>query len=380
MIKKISFANFKVFKTKQTIELKPLTILIGKNNTGKSAIIKLPTLIAGSLSGRFAAPLNWRNRVGEDSNNSVELGGQFKDLLYNRNAITNLELSLWGENEHLEVAISIDGFLKYQLNGEEIDLTQHKFKGFLRNGKPFNSLSLNVDYIEAFRAIPQSNYVLNNEDFDKIGVNGKNAYPILIKDFNEEGKLLKKVCKWYAKNFDNWQLEVIKIETATGTSYEIAITNEQLKAINLVNTGQGIHQALPLIVRSYMEDDEDVLIIVEEPETHLHPAAHGNLAERFAESYLANKHKNYLIETHSQNFVLRLRRLIAEGKLKQQDVAIYYVDFDAVTNRSSLTEIPIDDGGGVDWWPKGIFNETTIETKAIYNAQQNDVKNVDRNR
>lgn len=67
MIKKISFANFKVFKAKQTILLKPLTILIGKNNTGKSAIIKLPTLIAGSLSGRFAAPLNWRNRVNIDN-------------------------------------------------------------------------------------------------------------------------------------------------------------------------------------------------------------------------------------------------------------------------------------------------------------------------
>lgn len=61
-----------------------------------------------------------------------------------------------------------------------------------------------------------------------------------------------------------------------------------------------------------MNEVEPTLIVVEEPETHLHPAAHGDLAERFVDSFIEDSNKRYLIETHSQNFVLRLRRLIAE--------------------------------------------------------------------
>jgi predicted ATPase len=75
-----------------------------------------------------------------------------------------------------------------------------------------------------------------------------------------------------------------------------------------------------------------------------------------------------------------MRRLVAEGKMKVDDLAIYYVDYDEERNESSLKRIVVDNGGGVEWWPDGIFSETAIETKAIYNAQLNDLKNVDRNK
>lgn len=53
MIDKISFKNYKIFRNRQTLTLKPITILIGKNNTGKTAIARLPTMIANSLSGEI---------------------------------------------------------------------------------------------------------------------------------------------------------------------------------------------------------------------------------------------------------------------------------------------------------------------------------------
>ena len=77
MINKISFKNYKLFKEKQTLELKPITILIGKNNSGKSAVLKLPVMISGSLSGDFdeALQLDYKG---------VSLGSEFRDLVYNR--------------------------------------------------------------------------------------------------------------------------------------------------------------------------------------------------------------------------------------------------------------------------------------------------------
>lgn len=372
MINKITFKNFKLFKQKQTLELRPITILIGKNNTGKSAILKLPVLISSCMEGM---PINWKLSVGNDSNNFIELGSDFKDLVYNKNETGAIELGVFSDTNFIDVAINKQyGILEYKLNGVDIEIPP-TINGFLIAGKPIENLSLNLDYLGAVRIEPESVYSYSAEKVEKIGVTGKNAYPLLIQDFIATEGLVNKVSDWYKLNFEGWDLKVLDSKTTTETNYEIAISNSNINAINIKQTGQGIHQVLPLIIRSFMNILEKTLIIIEEPETHLHPAAHGSLAERFVDSYLDDKNRNYLIETHSQNFVLRMRRLVAEGKINPDDLAIYYVDFDE--NESLLTEIKVDELGGVESWPIGIFGETSIETRAIYNAQLNDLKNVD---
>jgi predicted ATPase len=84
MVSEIQFTNYKIFKEKQSLKLKPITVLLGKNNSGKSAVAKLPLLIGNLLNGEL---LNWKIKVGSDSKNSVELGSGFKDLVYNRSEI-----------------------------------------------------------------------------------------------------------------------------------------------------------------------------------------------------------------------------------------------------------------------------------------------------
>lgn len=374
MINKIEFKNFKLFKNWQTLELKPMTIIIGKNNSGKSAITKLPTLISGSLNGKFKQPL----RV---DNNGVKLGLSFEDLVYNRNATDNIELKISSEEEELEVGIYADFrgnviFSKHIHNSIPTDIKSNKMHGFLIGNKPFKTLNLSCDYVGPFRALPEQNYPIDFDDYDRIGIYGENAYSILIQ--NKDGQLLKQVSNWYEDNFEGWGLTVSKI-SGLSQSYEIGLECEGIKPINLINVGQGIHQVLPLIVRSYMPTTEKILIINEEPDTHLHPAAHGNLAERFANSHLEDKNKFYLIETHSQNFVLRMRRLVAEGKFDVNDLAVYYVDFDAENQESTLRKIEIDEHGYLpnNDWPEGVFSETSLETRAIYNAQLNNLADVD---
>ncbi|CAH0335294.1 hypothetical protein FVB9288_00929 [Flavobacterium sp. CECT 9288] len=366
MINKISFKNYKLFKEKQTLELKPITILIGKNNSGKSAVLKLPVLISNSLAG---LPINWKYKIGDDSDNSIELGTDFKDLVYNRNEKSFIEFEVSNNQDSIEIALNKeDGVLEYKLNDHEIDPSSN-FKGFLLDGKKIEGLNLNIDYLGAIRVEPDSDFIFSNEKHDKIGIKGQNAYPMLISDFIDSGELINKVSNWYKSNFEDWNLQVIRSQTLD-KKYEIAISNSIIYPINIKQTGQGIHQVLPLIVRSYQKDLEPTLITIEEPETHLHPAAHGNLAERFVESYLEDKNKHYLIETHSQNFVLRIRRLVAEGKLKPDEVAIYYVDFLEDENESMLKKIEVNDLGEVEWWPTNIFNESLQEVIKIRKYQE----------
>jgi predicted ATPase len=287
-----------------------------------------------------------------------------------------LELEISNNSKEVKALISTAGLLRLNDNGEIVD-TENSNDKFNLSSETISSLGFNVDYIGGIRVEPENNYYINNDFLKKIGVKGQNTYPVLIQDFKKSKQLVNKISEWYKNNFEGWKIGVIENKLTTETNYSVVISTEKIDSINIKQSGQGIHQVLPLIARSFMPEQSPSIIIIEEPEAHLHPAAHANLAERFLDSYLEDQNKRYLIETHSQNFILRIRRLIAEGKLNAEDLNIYYVDYDEDSNVSKLQEIKVDAGGGVDRWPDGVFGESVLEARAIMNANINDLKNVD---
>ena len=373
MINKIKFKNYKLFKNWQTLELKPITILIGKNNSGKSSILKLPTLIENSLSGKFQEPLLLKHE-------GIEHGEAFKDLVYGRKYAGILEIGLENEDEKLEISIGSNlsdnnlEIFAWKLNNTEIDTSEETFTGFLATSKKIENLSLNTNYISSYR-IGLERYFEEpnvNDIYVVVGIKGENVYRILIKDeLTIPQKLIMQVSDFYQENFEGWS---IKVNNDYAPPYQIELLQGSLK-INLKEVGSGVIHALPLVMQSLIPAKHETLIIVEEPELHLHPAAHGNLAQLFAESLQQDENKHYLIETHSQNFVLRLRRLVAEDKLNKDYLAIYYVNFDEDTKESNLVRINVDELGkprdeaGNIYWPKNIFSETLDETSAIRAAQ-----------
>lgn len=371
MVSKIKFKNFKLFK-EGTLEIKPITILIGKNNSGKSAVLKLPTLIAGSLSGEFKQPF-------DNEYEGVRIGLNPEDAFYNRE-ITNdsLDFEVF-EDDNSIVKASIIGDINNNIRlrslvveNEGVDLKSIKTKGFVPEGKSFDKI--NFDYIEAFRNMPTPQFQKKTSEIVKVGLNGENAFSLFAKYYDEKNPVYKLISDWYFKNFENWKLEVNQIPSSV-ISYEITLRNGINKPINIVNTGSGISQSFPLILRSFMPVVEPTLIIIEEPETHLHPAAHGNLAERFVDSYLEDKSRSYLIETHSENFILRLQSLIAdpEIQLSNNDVKIYYVDFDENELYSKITPLEISIDGEIEDWPDNVFNENLDE---VYKLRRNQKKRI----
>lgn len=367
MINKISFKNYKLFKEKQTLELKPITILIGKNNSGKSAVLKLPTMISGSLRGDFSAPLELKN-------DDVVIGLSYEDLFYNKEITTSpLEFLIESETEKLEFSISGNrsyniNISKYIYNNQEVNV-KGKFNGLLSNEIEVNSLTLNFDYIDSFRKFTSPQFSDVFSEYNKIGLSGENAFKLMAQYHKNGVNVLQDIKKWFKENFEGWEINV-KDSSGSIVSYEIVLSNQKIAPINIFNTGSGIKQSLPLIVRSYMPVEEETLIIIEEPETHLHPSAHGNLAERFVNSYKENNKRKYLIETHSENFILRIQRLIADKTLTKEDVKIYYVDYDENEFCSSLKEIIIEDDGEIENWPDNVFNESLDEVIKLRKAQK----------
>ncbi|CAH0195561.1 DUF3696 domain-containing protein [Chryseobacterium sp. Bi04] len=393
MITDISFKNYKLFKEQQTLVLKPLTILIGKNNTGKSALLKLLPLLEGSLSTRFDHPIDLNN-------NEVSLGEFPKDLIYGQ---SNKELEFeikqlnWkNENEFLKVGLYVqdDEFKISQwncnniidleldsadnnsyLNKKTSKVINAKFQGFNLKSMEYNDellqlpkFSLNSDYIGGIRQKAETYYTFNNIITEKSAADGSNLYNFLIEDSQTTNKkYFTLVSNWLKEKFEGWELRIEYDGYRKDLPARIFLEKDTLK-VNLSQTGMGISQILPLIIRAYKPCSKETVIVLEEPEAHLHPYAHAQIAQLFFESVDLDKNKKYLIETHSQNFVLRLRRLVAEGKLRPDDLNIYYVDYDEDQNFSELKPIVIDEFGKVDWWPD-VFGETLQEASAIRTAQ-----------
>ncbi|CAL2075678.1 AAA family ATPase [Tenacibaculum sp. 190524A02b] len=371
MLEKIIFKGYKSFKEKYELELKPITILFGKNSSGKSSLVKLPTLIEGALSMKFEEPLRFINK-------GIELGAEYRDLFYQREYQSSINFQLYQNKNKLDLSIVNSSSEKkviitnwyfecesYKKNISTEQLSKYSFKGFLtEQNLSSKCFSLKTNYLGPFRIKPKRIFYINSfSNSSSIGKKGAIAYDLIAKD--EE--LETKVSEWFKNNFDGWELFVDR----KTPYYEIKIRRDsKSEAINIVDVGQGMSQSLPIIIKALSDyNNDDTLNIIEQPELHLHPAAHGNLAELIFNSY-KNYNQKYLIETHSENFILRLRTLIAKGNLDINDINLYFVDFDEKENSSSLRKIKIDTLGDVDDWPEEIFNESFEETKALIKAQK----------
>lgn len=117
--------------------------------------------------------------------------------------------------------------------------------------------------------------------------------------------------------------------------------------VNLLATGFGISQVLPVLVQCFYAP-EGSIILIDQPEVHLHPYAQSALADVMidvieSKSNLGNgfKERNIqlIIETHSEHFLRRLQRRIAEGKLPQDKVSAYFANVDNEVPLAKLAKV-----------------------------------------
>ena len=127
--------------------------------------------------------------------------------------------------------------------------------------------------------------------------------------------------------------------------------------MSLHDVGFGVSQLLPIIVQSLTKEPQTILL--EQPELHIHPRLQADLGNLFAEGAL-ERQKQFIIETHSEHLVLRLQRLVREGKLFPEEISILYVSPGG--EGSVVTPLRLDeDGDFIDEWPDGFFPERLRE-------------------
>lgn len=154
--------------------------------------------------------------------------------------------------------------------------------------------------------------------------------------------------------------------------YEVLVqTSGKLPPVKLTDVGFGISQVLPVIVESFYVPPHSV-VIFEQPEIHLHPQVQAALADLFVDAIRARergepRNCQFIVESHSEHFLRRLQRRIAEEELGRDDAALYFVDTGGGTAR--LDELEVDDFGNISNWPEGFFGDEMEDLVARAEAQ-----------
>lgn len=135
--------------------------------------------------------------------------------------------------------------------------------------------------------------------------------------------------------------------------YRIVLRGKDGIDATLADVGFGISQIVPVIAQSLAFQNETIAI--EQPELHIHPRLQAEIADVFIQSSqsLGNR---FVIETHSEHLILRIRRRIREGTLDHRHVAVLYVM--PTDSGPQLRELRLDaEGDFIDSWPDGFFEE-----------------------
>lgn len=148
-------------------------------------------------------------------------------------------------------------------------------------------------------------------------------------------------------------------------------TGGKMPRVKLTDVGFGVSQVLPVIVECFYVPAGSI-VIFEQPEIHLHPRVQADLADVFVDAIKARENGasrdcQFIIESHSEHFLRRLQRRIAEEELTPEQAALYFVD--TGPSGARLDELEVDSYGNIRNWPDGFFGDEMADLVARAEAQ-----------
>ena len=130
--------------------------------------------------------------------------------------------------------------------------------------------------------------------------------------------------------------------------------NITTKAFKPRNAGFGLTYVFSVLVALLSANEGDI-IIIENPESHIHPRGQSELARLMA--LAAKNGVQIFVETHSDHIIYGMRIAIKERDIDKDQVRIYYLDRDKKEHFSNAHRIEIDEYGRMDRKVRGYFDE-----------------------
>ena len=343
-----------------------MTLVLGRNNAGKTALLSAPLFATYGLDPKAPTPFP-NNRQAVDF-------GPLQSVCFNRRPIgLTMTLALAGIPGAERIVL---GAMSVPEQGHMQRVTELEIEG--GHGGP--TRMSNVPWSQArdaLRAIPALSEVAHSVDIlrglrptmarfhpyqgyvpERVGPEGQDAAAILAAA-DDAG--FWQVSSWFERIGIR-----LGVKSVGNDAFEIEAAGLGREFVNLVDSGEGIAHVLPLVVAMRLAKRTPSLFCIEQPELHLHPPAHAEVAELLLESLQERPNMRLLVETHSDVLILRIRRAIAEGRIAPGNVRLYFVE---ETGQGSIVRpIVLNDRGAPEWWPEGVFAEPQNEYFAIQKA------------
>jgi len=250
-----------------------------------------------------------------------------------------------------------------------------------------------IEYLGPVRPAPTRAYSLDQFEKRRWEQRGLKAFIRYLSEDVDEEKV-NQISEWIRRLDLGAAVKPTKYYAGDlGLMSEVNV-DESLKnlKVNLVDVGFGASQVLPILVQSVLAEPGK-LVIIEQPELHLHPRAQASLADLFVdqiyklvedktkpEGFRRDDNAHFLLETHSEHILLRLRRwtteheqgkrkLSSENKyLELKELAAYFVHRGEGKVNSAITLLAINKFGEFENIPEGFedfFSDDLIESLAI---------------
>ncbi|MDA7955889.1 MAG: AAA family ATPase [Gammaproteobacteria bacterium] len=414
MLKELKISNFRGFGNEIKVRFAPITVLIGRNNAGKSSIIKFLLMLQQSLetgSAGFLAARGSRVNLGRfaDLRNvksgekylrfslEVEEKGSPRDAVW-------LQLAHKGQHALEEIRYMTEATVHYKARSDSFQGKDHKVmlysgkKEILRRSMRITPNSSFLDFEDE----QQKDLSEKKDDANiTMSVNAEKACveilrrkiaaighilpirePVLPRvldtgepapasEVGQRGQYamhhLQKIDDLRENRgaFIRQHLEKVMgianikfSKTADGFMRCHAVNKKTMAKVNIADFGFGVSQCIPIVVQGAIMDP-NTMLMVEQPEVQVHPSAQLEMGGFFADLWKKRQVAS-VIETHSANILLRLRRLVKRGDLDSSEVSIFYLDFQK--GQSKIKNIAIRDDGSLSRGiPMRFFGEDIIE-------------------
>jgi predicted ATPase len=409
MITKFGCKNIKAIKEFDKIEIKPITVIMGENSSGKSSMLQALSLLSVNKTfgndirrikydnpfSQFGNSDSFKNKDDEIilffeiSEQSTEIRFIYKDDNESKEYGVLQRIDIKNGNLDISFQLENENSLDYSLNINNININENKdISEYLNKTKEDIKISTNLKIINSIQLLT-NNESIKNETINSIEELNKALKFIVspldvfisnlisirhigtIKDKKETYDYGLDYIGYFGEKYKDRALNLknsrfLKSSIKNIFDYDLTLDKKkqeifislEKKKLQLHMFGSSVNSTIPILTQFAKNRDTETkdkyrLTIVEEPELNLHPQSQA----RFVESVFTKNRpkKQYtILETHSDHILNKLRFLVSQKVIKHQDIVIYYKQKNKKFKKIDINKC----GQFTEDFPKGFFDAT----------------------
>ncbi|MBK7767401.1 MAG: DUF3696 domain-containing protein [Sulfuritalea sp.] len=366
MITQIDLRYFKCFELLK-LPLADLTLLSGSNASGKSSILQALVLLHQTMREH-----EWSTRLVLNGD-ALKLG-TVADVVDKVHGRRKVEIALTADGKHFRWSFSGErSEMSFAVDRVEVGSVVNDAPSKLQyllphaDDEAVSTLARSLrslSYITAERIGPREFYPLEDRQIATVvGPAGEHAVSLLHLGRDEkvlEGLVLDGVPTTRLRQvearmkvfFPGCGLAVEQVPRVNAVTLGLR-TSDDTDFHRPIHVGFGLTQVLPIVVAALSASKGDLLLI-ENPEVHLHPAGQALMGQFLAD--VARAGVQVIVETHSDHILNGVRRAVRSQRLEPEQVALHFFR-PRIADEAQAISPQLDKSGNIDVWPEGFFDQ-----------------------